>query len=162
MNHGRPATIGGNTRGHGRSRGSYRGRGPSRGRGRGRGRERAYGYFGLGCYNQRNENTPQKWNVYKAKPDKRKRIQKRPKKNDSIYFRCSGHNHWSRTCRTPKHLVELYQASLKEKENGKDPETNFMEDSDFMDITQFNVFDFLDDLNDKVTNSTGDGNIRTN
>jgi len=65
----------------------------------------------------------------------------------------------SRTCRTPKHLVELYQASIKEK--GKNPETIFMEDSDFMDITQFNVSDFLNDPNDKVTTLTGDGNVHT-
>ena len=142
-------TIGGHTRGCN----SYRGRG----RGRGRGREGSYGYFGPGGYNQ---NTPHKWNVYKAKLDKGKNIQNGPKKDDSICFRCGCHNHWSRTCRTPKHLVELYQASIKEK--GKNPETNFMEDSDFMDITQFNIFDFLDDPNNKVTTSTGDGNVHTN
>ena len=34
-------------------------------------------------------------------------------------------NHWPRTCRTTKHLVELYQVSLKEK--GKNVETNFTE-----------------------------------
>jgi hypothetical protein len=28
-------------------------------------------------------------------------------------------NYWSRTCRTPKHLVELYQASIKKNEKGK-------------------------------------------
>ena len=152
-------TIGGHTRGRGRGRGSYRGRGPNRGRGRGRGRERSYGYFGPGGSNQ---NTPQKWNVYKAKPDKGKSIQKGPKMNDSVCFRCGCHNHWSRTCRTPKHLVELYQASIKEKGKEKNPETNFMEDSDFMDITQFNVSDFLNDPTDKVTTSTGDGNAHTN
>ncbi|KAK1583611.1 hypothetical protein Q3G72_025509 [Acer saccharum] len=147
-------TIGGHTRGRGCGRGSYhgrgrgRGRGPShgwgwgcgRGRGRGRGRgpghEGSYGYFG--------PNTPQKWNVYKVKPDKGKSIQKEPKKDDSVCFRCGCHNHWSRTCRTPKHLVELYQASIKEKGKEKNPETNFLEDSDFMDV-QFDVSDFLND-----------------
>ena len=121
-------TIGGHTRSSGRGRGSYRGRGrgPSHGRGRGRGHEGSYGY---------NQNTPQKWNVYKAKPDKRKSIQKGPKKDDSVCFRCGCHNHWSRTFRTPKHLVELYQASIKEKGKEKNPETNFLENSDFMDIT---------------------------
>ena len=70
---------------------------PSRGHGRGRGHGRTYGYFGLGGYNQNNENTPQKWNVYKARPDKGKKIQKGPKKDDSICFRCGviiiGHVH---------------------------------------------------------------------
>ena len=31
--------------------------------------------------------------------------------------------HWSRTYRTPKHLVDLYQASIKEKKKGT--EMNF-------------------------------------
>ncbi|KAA3465863.1 cellular nucleic acid-binding protein-like [Gossypium australe] len=33
----------------------------------------------------------------------------------SLYYRCGGKNHWSRTCRTPKHLMELYQQPLKDK-----------------------------------------------
>jgi hypothetical protein len=37
--------------------------------------------------------------------------------------------HWSRTCRTPKHLVDLYQASIKGKEKGI--EMNF---ADHIDI----------------------------
>ena len=32
-------------------------------------------------------------------------------------YRCGMEGHWSRICRTAKHLVDLYQASLKE--NGK-------------------------------------------
>ncbi|XP_071689491.1 uncharacterized protein [Rutidosis leptorrhynchoides] len=32
-------------------------------------------------------------------------------------FKCGSMNHWSRTCRTPKHLVELYQASLEKSES---------------------------------------------
>ena len=39
--------------------------------------------------------------------------------------------HWSRTCRTPKHLVDLYQASIKEK--GKGIETNFVDHNDLED-----------------------------
>jgi hypothetical protein len=38
------------------------------------------------------------------------------KKSESSCYRCGMINHWSRTCRTPKHLVELYQASIKKKE----------------------------------------------
>ena len=36
--------------------------------------------------------------------------------------------HWQRTCRTPKFLVDLYQASIKEK--GKIIEMNFAHHSD--------------------------------
>ena len=38
------------------------------------------------------------------------------KNNENIFYRCGGKGHWSRTCRTPKHLVDLYQQSLKNKD----------------------------------------------
>jgi hypothetical protein len=31
-------------------------------------------------------------------------------------YKCSMKGYLSRTCRTPKHLIDLYQASIKEKE----------------------------------------------
>ena len=41
--------------------------------------------------------------------------EKKPKKvtNESICHHCGMTGHWSCTCRTPKHFVNLYQASLK-------------------------------------------------
>ena len=39
--------------------------------------------------------------------------------------------HWSRTCRTSKHLVDLYQASIKGKEKGI--EMNFTDHSNLED-----------------------------
>jgi hypothetical protein len=33
--------------------------------------------------------------------------------------KCGGPNHFPRKCQTPKHLVELYQKSLKESNNNK-------------------------------------------
>ncbi|KAM0975419.1 hypothetical protein COP2_018874 [Malus domestica] len=44
--------------------------------------------------------------------------------------RCGGNGHWVRTCRTPKHLVDLYQAFLKEK----GVEINFLDQAKPMDI----------------------------
>ncbi|XP_056168392.1 uncharacterized protein LOC115667228 [Syzygium oleosum] len=38
--------------------------------------------------------------------------------NESICHRCGMTGHWSRTCRTPKHFVDLYQASLKNRGKG--------------------------------------------
>ncbi|CAN6694599.1 unnamed protein product [Malus baccata var. baccata] len=38
-----------------------------------------------------------------------------PRNHEGGCHRCGGNGHWARTCRTPKHLVELYQASFKEK-----------------------------------------------
>ncbi|XP_056855767.1 uncharacterized protein LOC130505191 [Raphanus sativus] len=40
----------------------------------------------------------------------------------SVCHRCGMSNHWAKTCRTPKHLVELYQESMK----GKNPEAHMV------------------------------------
>ena len=40
---------------------------------------------------------------------------KKSKTPQDTCYRCGMEGHWSRTCRTAKHLVDLYQASLKEK-----------------------------------------------
>ena len=45
-----------------------------------------------------------------------------------IVVACGMKDHWSRTCRTSKHLVNLYQAFLK------GVETNFTEQSDPLGI----------------------------
>ena len=47
--------------------------------------------------------------------------------------------HWSCTCHTPKHLVDLYQASIKGK--GKGIETNFVNHNDPED--PMNYLDFF-------------------
>ncbi|KAK3442508.1 hypothetical protein EUGRSUZ_B02654 [Eucalyptus grandis] len=53
--------------------------------------------------------------------------EKKPKKviNESICHCCGMTGHWSRTCRTPKHFVDLYQASLKN--TGKRGESHAIE-----------------------------------
>ncbi|GAV92455.1 hypothetical protein CFOL_v3_35834, partial [Cephalotus follicularis] len=67
-------------------------------------------------------------------------------------------NHWYRACRTAKHWVDLYQASLKEKD--KRIETNFIGhcdhwetmQSDFvpMGTTHLDIADFVSDPNEKM------------
>ena len=53
--------------------------------------------------------------------------------------------HWSRVCRTPSHLCQLYKASLK----GKEKETNFNEHhTPVDDTTHLDVSDFTDDFTD--------------
>ncbi|GAV70977.1 hypothetical protein CFOL_v3_14472, partial [Cephalotus follicularis] len=69
-----------------------------------------------------------------------------------------GPRHWYRACRTTKHSVNLYQASLKEK--GKQIETNFIghcdpletTQSDFipMGLTHLDIADFVSDPNEKM------------
>ncbi|KAG4211360.1 hypothetical protein ERO13_A02G099001v2, partial [Gossypium hirsutum] len=42
----------------------------------------------------------------------------------NVCYRCGGKGYWSRVCRTQKHLVDLYQQSIKHK--GKKVETNLV------------------------------------
>ena len=60
----------------------------------------------------------------KAKQENGKCMQdKPPKSHDNNCYRCGMKRHWSCTCRTPKHLVDLYQVSIKAK--GKYIKMNF-------------------------------------
>ena len=61
--------------------------------------------------------------------------------------------HWVRTCRTPKHLADLYQASLKEIEKGV--ETNFVNHNDRIDTTQLDISDFLENHEESYKNMFG-------
>jgi hypothetical protein len=52
--------------------------------------------------------------------DQRKGKRKRKGKGKTfIYHKCGGPNHFAKKCRTRKHLVELYQKSIKEYNNNK-------------------------------------------
>lgn len=66
--------------------------------------------------------------------------------------------HYSRTFRKSKHLIELYQTSLKE--NRKDVETNFVFRYDDIDdgpiyITHSNVQDFFENLEGRIKHLIG-------
>ncbi|KAK5811155.1 uncharacterized protein LOC108468792 [Gossypium arboreum] len=125
----------GKDKGHTSSRGRRHGHGS--GLGRGRGRERG-GHF---------RNTHQKWDHNDGKNDNNI-----TGKVESLCYRCGGKNHWSRTYRTPKHLVELYQQSLKDRwkkietifffENDKDDYgivgTTYLEAADFFTTPEGN------------------------
>ena len=78
--------------------------------------------------------------------------------------------HWSHTFRTAKHLVDLYQASMKGK--NKQIETNFIDRKDTMDpddpffdvdgavpLKHFDVYDFFEDPSGKINHLIGDGNV---
>ncbi|KAI3705105.1 hypothetical protein L1987_75337 [Smallanthus sonchifolius] len=131
---------------------SGRGRGRSRERGRGRGRDRGRGRG----YNRGNYHGVQFKNTkfHQKGQENAKKFNNESGKNKSINtsnacHRCGSNNHWARTCRTPKHLVELYQQSLKNK--GKAIETNFAYGNDDVpsgfpkETTSFDVDDFLID-----------------
>ncbi|KAL4650192.1 hypothetical protein ACB092_01G069300 [Castanea dentata] len=85
---------------------------------------------------------------------------------------CGIEGHWSHTCRTPKHLVDLYQASIKEKRkrietdfvDHNDPEDpmNSLDLSNGVDMTHLDISDFFEDVDGKFDNLIGDENFHTN
>ncbi|KAI3468988.1 hypothetical protein Pfo_025651 [Paulownia fortunei] len=122
------------------SRYQGRGRGCRRGHSHGRGNGRGY-------YNQNFSNFKrtipqhQKWENNGPKQEENRLQNKTPKINESNCHRCSMKRHWRRTCRTSKHLVDLYQASLKEKEKSLD------------------IADFFENPNGNFENLNGNGKI---
>ncbi|XP_019226486.1 PREDICTED: uncharacterized protein LOC109207943 [Nicotiana attenuata] len=100
-------------------------RGPTRGHGRGRGRNSNHG-------NNNAPKNPPHHQQWKRKEQKHEAVQAPNAENTCN--RCGGKGHWSRTCRTPKHLVELYQVSLKKTE--KNAKANFISkyNLDFMHL----------------------------
>ncbi|XP_056685461.1 uncharacterized protein [Spinacia oleracea] len=110
----------------GRGRFNHRGRGRGNHRGRGRGRGRGY----LGPRNN-NHKGHQQGNQKHT-----------PSKEKDTCFRCGMTGHWGKTCRTAKHLVDLYQASIKGK--GKVVEANYV-DEENPSGPSFDVSDFFND-----------------
>ena len=70
--------------------------------------------------------------------------------------------HWSCTYHTTKHLVDLYQASIKDK--GKNIEVNFLDDDGDggVDLTHFDVSDFFEDHTGDISHLIGDGHVNSN
>ncbi|XP_016556213.2 uncharacterized protein LOC107855720 [Capsicum annuum] len=133
---------------HGRGHRSGRGRG----RGRGRGQGRDYGQ-------ERNHvpgvnHSPNKW----FHQNEQRRSDKHETGKTCVCFKCGAKGHYQRGCRTPKHLVELYQASLKKK--GKSPEANFVS-KNHVDIAHLDVADFFENPEGKIDHLIGDGSVAT-
>ena len=64
--------------------------------------------------------------------------------------------HWSRTCRTTKYLVDLYQASLKDKR--KRVETNFA-DGNRLNLSYFDMDFFFEGPSDHFNCLIDDENV---
>ncbi|XP_028772047.1 uncharacterized protein LOC114729229 [Neltuma alba] len=94
-----------------------------RGRGRGRGCTN-YRYYDGGSNNY-NPNTHQK----KKLGDGQKKDKNGPSRvvENQCYW-CGMKGHWSRTCRMPKHLAKLYQASIKRSSNNVEANLTFQTD----------------------------------
>nr|GMD01506.1 Retrovirus-related Pol polyprotein from transposon TNT 1-94 [Ipomoea batatas] len=99
-----------------------------------------------GGYNFKNKSYHRKWENNGAKHDKEKHGNP-PKNVENACYRCGMTGHWEHTCRTARHLVDLYQASLKEK--GKNIESNNVLVNDDFDITYLDVEDFLGPIEKK-------------
>ncbi|CAL9024154.1 unnamed protein product [Prunus brigantina] len=102
----------------------------------------------LGPRNTQASHNHQKWN----KQDKANGSQHSADRViEEACHRCGTNGHWARVCRTPKHLVDLYQTSIKGK--GKKVETYWM-DADLkelepVDATHLDVSDFFVDTDGK-------------
>ncbi|KAM3378159.1 hypothetical protein P3S68_010572 [Capsicum galapagoense] len=82
---------------------------------------------------------------------------RKDEKREAIsYFRCGRKGHYSRDCRALKHLIDLYQASLKKKE--RNPEANFLSENN-VDITCLDVADFFEHPEGKIDYLIGDGSV---
>ena len=96
-----------------------------------------------------------KWNNIEAKQDE-KHAQNAPSKSHENTCHKSGmKGHWSHTCRTAKHFVDLYQASLKNIE--KNIEINFT-DAKGLDLSYYDV-DFFGAPLEKIDYLMDDENI---
>jgi gag-polypeptide of LTR copia-type/Zinc knuckle len=126
-----------NFKGRGRGRkGGY-----NRGRGRGRGRGRYHGP------NRGGSNSRPKGGRIEKNP--RRETSGNNKHSENACYRCGGKGHWSRTCRTPRHLVDLYKESLKNNGKGLRTEVNHVdmaENSEYNDndVNYMEAADFLE------------------
>ncbi|CAI8618108.1 unnamed protein product [Vicia faba] len=85
------------------------------------------------------------------------------KNKENICYRCGRKGHWSRTFRTPKHLVDLYKKSLKSTNTRI--ETHFVNedgDPDYgnIDVTHLEIGDFFVDPDGKIDHLIGDGIVK--
>ncbi|KAK9675906.1 hypothetical protein RND81_11G040400 [Saponaria officinalis] len=91
-----------------------------------------------------------RWNNKRGHGRGREKVSK-PK---GACLKCGLNGHWARACRTPKHFIDLYQASIKHCNKG--PEAHFI--SDAIPLTSCmptsNLLDIVDYLLDNIAGSS--------
>ncbi|XP_059309978.1 uncharacterized protein LOC132061129 [Lycium ferocissimum] len=137
-----------------------KGRGPGRGHDNSHGRDNSRGHGhnnGQGRNYFPGVNHPSKKNYHQKgkKKDERHEVPE-ARGSENKCYRCGGSRHWARSFRTAKHLVELYQASIKRKE--KNPKTNFISENQ-IDITHLDVADFFEHPEGRINHLIGDGSV---
>ncbi|XP_023772454.1 uncharacterized protein LOC111921106 [Lactuca sativa] len=135
----------------------------TRGRGRGRRRGQGRGYFNRNQSHNQNHNfgrgqgnnrgRGQKKNNYQSSQRNNVHTQDKAKvarhdtgtsqKSDDSCYRCCSTGHWSRTCRTPAHLCQLYQECIK----GKGKEANLVDNVEFTPLTFDEFCNEMEDIN---------------
>ncbi|XP_073121511.1 uncharacterized protein [Henckelia pumila] len=98
---------------------------------------------------KKHKTSHQQWNSNNEEAN-----EKSSKEFEDKCYRCGVEGHLSRTCRTTKHLVDLYQSSMKEK--GK-IEANLVDSDDPVDITHLDVSDFFAHPDGNIDNLIGGG-----
>ncbi|XP_017248724.2 uncharacterized protein LOC108219729 [Daucus carota subsp. sativus] len=101
---------------HGKGHRGGRGYGRNRGRGNFRGRFR--NHYNSGHLKWQRDG----YNKCQCEVSNKRKAPQEGEKRD-ICHRCGTEGHWQRTCRTPKHLVDLYESF--NRNTGKRVETNF-------------------------------------
>ncbi|XP_051129655.1 uncharacterized protein LOC127250413 [Andrographis paniculata] len=124
---------------------SERGRGRGRGGGHGRSHESQHGRYTPYNHHSLDINKKQSKPQYGDIAEKTKQ----GKRQIDICNRCGIEGHWANTCRTVKHLADLYQAPLQKKrkkvetnhvDNDDDPDDDLLDyDTKHLDIADFVV-----------------------
>ena len=130
-----------NEHGRGHNRGRRHSRGRGRGYFRGRGYNKNYYYRPRGGY----------------KNHKKEKNENQHNTQENTCDRCGMSSHFQRQCRTPRYRVDMFPASLKSKE--KNIETNYIDNSNPMDVTHLDVLDYFEDKVRKIDHLIGDGNV---
>ncbi|XP_073128547.1 uncharacterized protein [Henckelia pumila] len=112
---------------------------------RGRGQRRNYQQQ----IGKKHKTSHQQWNFNNEEAN-----EKSSKVFEDKCYRYGVEGHWFRTCRTSKHLVDLYQSSMKE--NGK-IEANLVDSDDPVDITHLDVSDFFAHPDGNIDHFIGGG-----